>query len=203
MTEDQNNEAPHGDLSPRDEALEMVPPDRRVDVLKAGADAGLTSNEDAAWLLLGHALATDAARKQTLDMGLAVARAAQDVADMLHAMQTATASIAPEVLKGAAAAGRDTAGMIRTESAQVTEMLKAAVAEAAKGAAARLAKAAAAKGPDIIEEWKWELARTVRAQTNKSSMRFAVVGAALAIVCVGLGILLVKGFPAFFGLQLL
>lgn len=200
---DDHNEAPRGALSPRDAALDMVPPERRADVLKAGADAGLTSNQDAAWLLLGHALATDAARRQTFDMGLAVARATQDVADMLQAMQSTTASIAPEVLKGATQAGRDTAGVIRIESAQVTEALKAAVGEAAKGAAARLAKAAAAKGPDIIEEWKWELARTVRAQTNKSSMMFAVVGAGLAILCVGLGILIVKGFPAFFGLQLL
>ena len=173
MTEDQNEEAPraHGDLSPRDAALDMVPPERRADVLKAGADAGLASNQDAAWLLFGHALATDVARKQTFDMGLAVARAAQDVAGMLQQMQAATASIAPEVLKGASQAGRDTAGVIRIESAQVTEALKAAVGEAAKSAAARLAKAAAAQGPTIVHGWKHELAAAAWDFSRRSQWR--------------------------------
>ena len=173
----------------RDQVLASVPEAAREGILKMALDQNITDPSDPQWGMV--ALAWSA----TESAGLARAS--------LEEVRAAIAMIQDMIYKQTSAAGKDAAEVIKKETLESAAVLGKALTTASKEAAGRLAKAAAEQGPDIIEEWKWELARTVRAQTNKSSAMFAVAGAALAILCVGLGILLVKGFPTFFGLQLL
>lgn len=155
--------------------LDTVPQDRAAALAKAMMRYGVTDG-DPVIEIVRLAIDTDASRA-------AAAQAAETAGEAATQIVASIGQIEDRVLKGAAAAGRDTAGVIRIEASQVTEMLKAAVAEAAKSAAARLAKAAAAQGPAIVDEWKRELARAAWDFARRSQWRN--LASLLALIAIG------------------
>lgn len=147
----------HPQKTLRDLALAAIPADLRETLLVWAGNHQINAPDDPFWTLA-----------ITMLNGLAVARASGEASEQILA---AIGQIEDRVLKGATAAGQDTAGVIRIESAQVTDALKAAVGEAAKSAAARLARAAAAQGPEIVNGWKRELAAAAWDFSRRSQWR--------------------------------
>lgn len=143
--------------------LDAVAQDRAPELAKAMMRYGVTDG-DPIVEIVRLAIDTDAARAEA-------AQAAKTAAVASEEILAAIGQIDERVLKGATAAGRDTAGVIRAESAAVTDALKAAVGEAAKSAAARLARAAAAQGPEIVNGWKRELAAAAWDFSRRSQWR--------------------------------
>ena len=181
--------------SPRDAALDAVPPERREHLLTRASDMGVTRVDDVLWGLVKSVVDVEAASEKA-------------IAAMV-AMKDAEATIPAAVLKSVQSAGSDLSAdltqalqdeMIKVGRAifRSIEIAQKQGAETLQAAASDLDKSAKAKGSAFIEAWKTEVAKATRAQveaalTKAIGVRWGAVALSLAaalVVGAGIGTLI-------------
>ena len=174
--------------SPRDAALDAVPPERREHLLTRASDMGVTRVDDVLWGLVKSVVDTETASEKAIAA--------------LAAIKDAESSIPAAVLRSVQSAGSDlSAGLtkdLQEEMTRVGQAIFQAVeiaekrgAAALEAAASDLDKAAIAKGAAYIETWKTEVAKATAtvAKTHLAKALAArwgsVAGVILAAFLVG------------------
>lgn len=181
--------------SPRDAALDAVPPERREHLLTRASDMGVTRVDDVLWGLVKSVVDVEAASEK------AVAA--------LAAMKSAESTIPAAVLESVQRAGGDLSATISQELQnqmvevgraifQSIEIAQKQGAETLQAAASDLDKSAQAKGAAYIDQWKAAVAKATDTQVQATlkraiGVRWGAVAMSLAaalVVGVGIGGLL-------------
>jgi hypothetical protein len=180
-----------GQRSPRDAAIDAVPPERRERLLTKASDMGVTRVDDVLWGLV----------KSVVDVEAASERAVAALA----AMKDAENTIPHAVLGSVQRAGEDLSATISTKLQnsmievgqaifQSIELAEKRGAEAIQAAATDLDKAAKAKGAAYIDQWKAAVAKATDTQVQAAlkkaiGVRWSAVAMSLAAaLTIGAGI---------------
>ena len=184
-----------GQRSPRDAAIDAVPPERRERLLTKASDMGVTRVDDVLWGLVKSVVDVEAASERTVAA--------------LAAMKNAESTIPAAVLRSVQSAGSDlSAGLTQDLQNQMVEVGQAIFqsieiaekrgAEAIQAAASDLDKSAKTKGAAYIEQWKAAVTKAAAAQAEAAlkraiGVRWGAVAMSLAaalVVGAGIGALL-------------
>ena len=170
-TQDNNSNAGSSPLTLRDQALGAIPADLHAKVLARATDIGVTSDQDATWLILSHVMTAVDAATAAND---AVAAMKKEISAIQEAIYRGTSAAGADLRSQVGAAGKEVMDAVTGRVTAIQKGLELAVQEGINAGAARLEgaittlnHAAMQRRDAIVKDWEIAAGKAVAAAAQK------------------------------------